>query len=177
MKTLLFVLLLAMTVATLAVAESPYVYQIPGASVTRFVGQLSPATADTFYFMAQSPRPLMAAKSRSDAWYKPTEIPVAAGDNGKLIYQKRRSMGIYLAAKAPFWFQVFYSDAVNVSNEKTLIGATYVTVDSSSTVASAGPASTRGDKYPCRALISGFPDSVIVKGCASGDSVRVYVGF
>lgn len=178
MKTLLlFVLLATVVCAGAAMAESPYVYQIPNALVTRFSAFLPPATADTLYFSNTSPRPLMAAKARAESWYKPADIPTGSGRNGGLNTEKMRARGVFLAAKSPFWYQVFYSNAANANLDKGLVSGSYVTVDSCATVAAAGPTSTRGDKYPCRALIVGYPDSVIVKGCASGDSVRVFIGY
>lgn len=180
MKNLIRALLLAvmaLTCVSAALAESPFLYQIPGAEVTRFSAVLLPATADTLWFQSASPRPLMAAKTRAEAWYPPKDIPVGTARGGSLDTDKKRVRGVFLAAKSPFWFQVFYPNAANSNADKGLVGGSYVTVDSSATVAAAGPASTRGDKYPCRALITGFPDSVIVKGCASGDSVRIFVGY
>lgn len=174
---LLMLLFVALVSVTPAAAESPYTFQIPDAAVTRFSAMIAPATADTLYFTATSPRTLMDAATRANAWYKPADIPIAADAAGNTIVQTRRARGVFLAAKQPFWFRVYYPGAINKNADKTIVGVTYVTVDSCATVAAPGPASTRGDKYPCRALITGYPDSVIVKGCASGDSVRVFVGY
>lgn len=177
MKRLTILLLAAVAIFTAlpAIAQiNPLLLDIPGCTVVR-AGAFVTVGADTLWFTKAAPKPgaLLHTATKAD-WIKPTLIGVGSDRNGNVLTETRRVKTVKLYSRQPFAYLAFYGTA-SAQDGVLSPGTVYAYVDSMA-VGVPGPTSTKGQKFPCVALIPGYPDSVYIKEALS-DTVKAAFGY